>query len=170
MASRNRTEGHRWERIIAQMLRNIGVYPNAVTCRSTNRSRDGQGIDFCNEDEARQGRMQDDIQAKTTVDTPNVEMLLRTMKDHDPLDERSVVIFWRKTGKSSGGKFMEKGRYAITYMDEYLNLLKKRELADLLQPFLNELLTTLESASPSEHAQLVKRLQELDIIHNSTKS
>lgn len=126
-SSRNRTEGHRWERLIVQMLCNSGVYPHAVTCRSTNRRRDAQGIDVCNKDEDVHGRMQDDIQAKTTVDTPAFAELLATMRETDPMGSRTPVVFWRKTGKSSQGKFMVKGQFAITYIEDYIKLIKARD-------------------------------------------
>lgn len=126
-SSRNRSEGHRWERLIVQMLCNSGVYPHAVTCRSTNRARDAQGIDICNKDESIHGRMQDDIQVKTTVDTPAFAELLATIRESDPMGSRTPVVFWRKTGKSAQGKFMVKGHFAITYIEDYLKLLKSRD-------------------------------------------
>lgn len=126
-SSRNRTEGHRWERLIVQMLCNSGLYPHAVTCRSANRARDAQGIDICNKDEAIHGRMQDDIQAKTTVDTPSFAELLANIRENDPSGERTPVVFWRKTGKSAQGKFMVKGNFAITYIEDYLKLMKARQ-------------------------------------------
>lgn len=160
MATRNQSEGHRWERLVAQILRNSGVHPHTVTCRSTNRTRDNQGIDFCNKDEYLHGRMQDDIQAKTTTDTPNIEDLLRSMKEHDIMDERMPVIFWRKTGKSSNGKFMEKGKFAMCYMEDYLQLLKYRELANLLIPYAGQAV----AGAGAEADHIRKRLAELGIL------
>jgi hypothetical protein len=166
MATRNQTEGHRWERIIAQVLRNCGVYPHVVTCRSTNLTRDGQGIDFCNKDEAIHGRMQDDIQAKTTVATPNIEELLQVIKSSDILDERTPVVFWRKTGKSSGGKFMEKGKYAACYMEDYVKLMKMRQAAQLLLPYKDTLLKALKAVNQGAAVDLEVKLKILDLFHD----
>jgi hypothetical protein len=167
MATRNQSEGHRWERLIAQVLRNCGVHPHVVTCRSTNRTRDGQGIDFCNKDEHLHGRMQDDIQAKTTVDTPNIEVLLQTMKGYDVLDERTPVVFWRKTGKNKGGKFMERGRFAACFLEDYLKLMKYREVAELLLPYKDLILTGAMSPVEAGKAKKIReRLKELDFLHD----
>jgi hypothetical protein len=73
--------------------------------------------------------MIDDIQAKTTVDTPAFAELLATIRETDPLGERTPAILWRKTGKSAQGKFMVKGQFAIIYIEDYIKLIKAR--ADL---------------------------------------
>lgn len=166
MASRNRTEGHRWERLIAQILRNCGIYPHISTTRSCNLSRDGQGIDFCNKDESVHGRMRDDIQAKTTVATPNIEVLLAGMKDHDIMDERIPVVFWRKTGKSEGGKFMVKGKFAACFMEDYINLLKSREAAEVLLPHRMLLIDAVRKTNPGLAVDLETRLRILDLYHD----
>jgi hypothetical protein len=111
--------------------------------------------------------MADDIQAKTTVATPDIEGLLQTMKEHDVLDERTPVVFWRKTGKNKGGKFMEKGRFAACFLEDYLKLMKYREVAELLLPYKNVVL----SDSPVkihevERMKLKARLRELDFLHD----
>jgi hypothetical protein len=111
--------------------------------------------------------MQDDIQAKTTVDTPNLAMLLHTMKEHDLLDERIPVVFWRKTGKSKEGRFMEKGKFAVCFLEDYIKLLRFREAAELLLPYVNAIKTS--PANPTEEARVkrvMERLRELDFLHD----
>ena len=144
------------------MLRNSGIYPNVVTCRSTNRTRDGQGIDLCNAEEAVYGRMTDDIQAKTTTKAPDFVELLAGIKQHDVLDERMPVVFWRKTGKSPSGRFMVQGQYAVAYLEDYLKLLQAREALRALQPLLAPLQQTL--GNDKEFQPIMERLAELNLL------
>lgn len=163
MPTRNQTEGYRWERTVAQMLRNSGVHPAAVTTRSANRTRDGQGIDFCNEDESKHGRMMDDIQAKTTTAGLPIATLLPTMKEHDVLDQRMPVIFWRQTGKSEKGRFMVKGHFAISILEDHVKLLQYRELAKVILPHLSKVLEVM-AKDPETYeaaATISRRAEEL---------
>jgi hypothetical protein len=166
MPTRNKTEGNRWERLIAQVLRNCGIYPHVSTTRSCNRSRDDQGIDLCNRDESVHGRMQDDIQAKTTTTTPNIELLLQSMKSLDTMDERTPVVLWRKTGKSAGGKFMEKGQYAACFMEDYIRLLKTREASKVLLPHKHTLIAAVRKDNPGLAVELETKLKILDLFHD----
>lgn len=170
MATRNQVAGSKWERLIAQLLRNTGLYPHASTTRSCNRARDGQGIDLCNRDEASHGRMKDDIQAKTTSATPNIESILLGIKEHDTMDERMPVIFWRKTGKESAGwnkgKFMEKGQFAACFLEDYINLLKCRAAAEILLPHKQELIDAVRKTNPGAAVDIETKLKILDLFHD----
>lgn len=162
MGTRNQTAGHDWERDVAKMLRNSGIHPYVVTCRSTNRTRDGQGIDFCNTEEAVHGRMLDDIQAKTTTKVPDFVELLAGIKQYDVMDERVPVVFWRKTGKSPSGRFMVQGLYAMCYLEDYLKLMQAREALKALQPLLPALGDLL--GHDDEYKSIRDRLKELQLI------
>jgi len=163
-SSRNRSEGHRWERTIVTALRSMGIYPHAVTTRSENRSRDASGVDVCNRNEAEHGRMIDDFQAKTSASPVKFEQLLMGLREQDHNMERIPAVLWRKTGKSKEGKFMERGRFAIVFMDDYFQLLKFRQAAHLLLNSKDEMLNGLRASGLSEEAdRLEKRLAELSL-------
>jgi hypothetical protein len=123
----NRSAGHGWEREVAKELRNAG-YPFAATTRSCNRRRDGEGIDFCNTDEAENGRMEDDIQAKDTtkIDWTLLTALERADKSKKP--RRKVLIV--KLGATKGLPARSfKGKFALMFMRDYLQLLKVYNIA-----------------------------------------
>jgi hypothetical protein len=163
MGTRNRKAGHDWERELVKMLRNTGVHPYVVTCRSTNRMRDGQGIDLCNAEESVQGRMLDDLQAKTTTKVPDFVKLLEGIKQHDTLDQRMPAVLWRRTGKSSSGKlFRTQGFYAMCYLEDYLKLLQAREALKALEPLLPALGDLL--GHDDEFTTIKSRLKELQLI------
>jgi predicted SprT family Zn-dependent metalloprotease len=118
-------------------------------------------VDFCNKEEAVHGRMVDDIQAKTTVNSLSIHDLIENMKQHDVLDERRPVIFWRQTGKSAGGKFMVKGHFAISVLEDHVKLLQHNELSRMILPHLSGFLEYLKDKDFEAAAAIAKRAEEL---------
>lgn len=122
-ANRNRNAGHNWEREVISILHDRGLYPpgSVVTCRSNSRRLDDAGIDLMHLDEATNGMMRDSVQCKDSVSCPSFPLLLANIaKAHRP----GAVLFWKQRSKAgTTGKFMERGRYAMTTMDRYLELM-----------------------------------------------
>lgn len=123
---RNKAAGHGWELDIIKILIARGLYGDeVVTCRSNNRRLDAQGIDLMHLNETTHGMMKDSIQGKTAVRMPPYPKLLdRIRKAGRP----GPVIFHRQTAvstseKSKGLKQVEQDRFAITYLDRYLELM-----------------------------------------------
>jgi hypothetical protein len=120
---RNRNAGFSWEREIAATLREIG-FPNAVTSRSESRSRDDQKVDIINKDEAKNGRLPYNIQAKCAKGHLKYAALLSEL----PNDPGIInTIFHKQTTKNAGGRFMETGRFVILNMDDFLLMVKELE-------------------------------------------
>ena len=107
MANPNRNRGHKFERDIVLMLKEMGY--EAVTSRQESRSADARGIDIISDYPFK-------IQAKCKKNQPNFHEIL-TETDAD-------VVFFRKTEKK-GKRFYAKGEYAIIELKEFLKLTKK---------------------------------------------
>lgn len=105
--------------------------------------------------------MKDDIQAKTALRLPDLTDLLLDIKSRDVLDERVPAVFWRKTRKTEGGRFITQGLFAVAFLEDYLKLLQAREALEALKPLMPALLDLLKN--DPEHQKLVARLQELGI-------
>lgn len=129
------------------------MHPNAVSCRSTNRARDGEGIDITNCDEAVHGRMVDNIQCKTAVRSLNYAALLKRIKKEGIFS----VIFHRSTKKSKEGRFMKQDEYALCFMDDYIKLLAYREAFKLL---INDVSVDVTD----ERLAIYHKLKELEVI------
>lgn len=119
MSYRNRQAGHKWERDLAKMFRNLN-YPHVVTTRSESKSRDNQGIDLMNKDERKNGQFPFNVQAKCTTRTLNYPKLL----DELPKEEGIInVVLHRHTAKAET-KFMVTGEYAILTLEDFIKLIK----------------------------------------------
>lgn len=123
LAHRNRSAGHDWECEVIKILHERGLYPpeSVVSCRSNSKHLDDSGIDLMHLEEATHGKMRDSIQCKDQVKPPPFPMLLSYIaKALRP----GGVIFWKQRQKAGEtGKFMERGRYAMTTMERYLELM-----------------------------------------------
>lgn len=118
---RNKVAGHSWELEIIKILKKRGLYDvEVVTCRANSRRLDAAGIDLMHLDEHNHGMMRDSIQAKTVVKAPPYPKLLANIRK---ANRPGPVIFHRQTSPSIGGRQMERDRFAITYMDRYLDLM-----------------------------------------------
>ena len=119
---RNRQAGHGWELAVIKILHERGLYDPAtvVSARSNSKRLDDAGIDLMHLDEATNGMMRDSIQCKTSTKSIAYPGLLdRIRKTGRP----GGVIFHRQTSASEKGKQMERDRFAITYMERYLQLM-----------------------------------------------
>lgn len=120
---RNRQAGHDWERLVVKLLHERGLYDpeTVVSCRSNSKRLDDAGVDLMHLDELTHGMMRDSIQCKTAVKSLSYPALLaRIRKANRP----GAVIFHRQTSAGGEtGKQMERDRFAITYMDRYLELM-----------------------------------------------
>lgn len=130
--SRNRNAGKRWELRIIKRLRDSALYPHAVSTRSESRNLDACGIDVVNKNEVQTGMMMDSIQAKSSATiVPYPKLLDRIRQSNRP----GAVIFHEQTRKSEGGKFMVRDEFAITHLDNYMELLKCREALKKIMQF-----------------------------------
>jgi len=117
MSSRNRRAGHNWERECMKILKSL--FPNVVTSRSESRSRDALKIDLINENEYENGILPVEFQCKTTSSGLNYRKYL------DELPGKSLkCILHKYTQKSEKGRFIEKGRYAILPLNDFIKILE----------------------------------------------
>lgn len=114
----NRTAGHNFERDIAARYREI--FPHIVTSRSENRTRDNQGIDFVNKDEAVTGRLPLNIQAKKTT-----SLNYQVLEDIPKLEGVLNVVIHRKT-KRKGSLIMSEGTYVIMHEQDFFDLMASK--------------------------------------------
>jgi len=131
-SSRNRTAGHKWERDVAKIFRDIG-FPHVVTSRSENRKRDADKIDLMNTDEFENGVFPYSIQCKTLTTTAPYPKLLKEMKD---LGKGVIKVVMHRQTTKSGKKFIETGRYASLHLEDFINLITenrklKKEIVNL---------------------------------------
>lgn len=153
MGTRNRTAGNGWERECVNILKERGIYPEAMTTRFGNRSRDHQDkIDIMNNNEHTVGIMTDSIQAKNTVDSVNYAKLLESMGN---IPGTRKVIFHKRTRKA-GTKFLEVGRYALMNLSDYVDLLAAWKASKLIPNLLDQLPVTTQE-------EVKRKLTELGI-------
>lgn len=126
---RNRNAGKAWELEIIKLLKEFDLYPHACSTRSESRTLDGCGIDVMNRNEGVNGLMVDSIQAKTEARTVPYPKLLDRIRQAG----RSHPVVFHKQTSRAGSKFMERDRFAICYMETYIEGMKARKiLTDLL--------------------------------------
>lgn len=127
---RNRNAGKAWELEIIKILKEFELYPHACSTRSESRTLDGCGIDVMNRNEGVNGLMQDSIQAKTEARTVPYPKLLDRIRQAG----RSHPVVFHKQTSRSGTKFMERDRFAISYMDTYLQgMIARKILMELVK-------------------------------------
>jgi hypothetical protein len=114
---RNRSAGHRLEKLAAQLLRDAG-YPNVVTTRAESKNRDNQGIDLMNRDEAKNGRLPYNIQCKNSTERPKYDQILGSM----PRQESTINVILHKYTMKREQKFITRGHYAILDMYDFMQL------------------------------------------------
>lgn len=119
---RNRSAGHRWERSLARLFRDIG-FPHVVTTRSESRSRDDQKIDLINKDEGKNGRLPYDVQAKCTVTSVSYPKLLGEI----PLTPGVMPVILHRQTRKVGNTFVPRNDFAILYLEDFLTLVQQRD-------------------------------------------
>lgn len=146
---RNRSAGHDWEKEVAAMLRDRKLYPEAITTRQGSHDVDALGIDLMNRNEAANGIMDDSISAKNYCKSVNYsELLTRLNASGRP----HPVVFHKQTSRAlTSTRFLPKGTYAITDLENYLELMAYKQAmkcvmkvgrrvdADAILQILNEL-------------------------------
>lgn len=118
MSNRNRIAGHNWERECKNLLKKF--FPDIVTTRSESRNRDNEKIDLMNKNESVSGVLPFEFQCKNTCTKLDYNSLISEMPGRN-----TPCIFHKYTEKSKSGKFIEKGRFAILPMDEFIKILEK---------------------------------------------
>lgn len=121
--SRNRDAGHKWERDCAKMLREIG-YEDVRTSRECNRLRDAQKVDLCNSDEDTNGRLPYNIQCKTLSSSAQYSKLLRELDENNKDKSVINVVFHKMTQKSTSGRFLPVGEYALLNLKDFYKMMK----------------------------------------------
>jgi|SRR5690554_297076 len=121
--SRNRDAGHKWERDCAKMLREIG-YEDVKTSRECNRLRDAQKVDLCNSDEDTNGRLPYNIQCKTLSSSAQYSKLLRELDENNKDKSIINVVFHKMTQKSTSGRFLPVGEYALLNLKDFYKMMK----------------------------------------------
>lgn len=137
---RNRGVGHALERDLAKKFREIG-FEHVVTTRSESRSRDNQGIDLINKDEAENGRLPYNVQAKSINGHVDYAKLLSQIPTVRGVTN---VVIHRQTKKNPNGRFIETGKYAIVNLEDFFELIKKLKNLEKENIKLNNALSVME--------------------------
>ena len=107
------------------MLRDRKLYPEAITTRQGSHDIDAMGIDIMNRDEINNGVMADTISAKNYCKSLNYSVLLSRLEESG---RPSPVVFHKQTSRAlTGTRFLPKGSYAITDLENYLELMACRK-------------------------------------------
>ena len=113
MANRNRTAGLNYERKIIKDVKELGLFPNAVSSRAESKNMDDKGVDLCNTPGVF-------IQCKNSKTNPKYDTLLEEMPQ-----ELGVInaVIHQKTKKATT-KFIAQGEYVIVRKADFYRLLK----------------------------------------------
>lgn len=121
---RNRAAGHSWELDVVRLLRERGIYPKAITTRNGSRALDALGIDAMNQDEPKNGVMEDTIQCKTTIGGVNYHTLISAMLKSG---RTHPAIFHRRTERVTETRINVLGHYVTSQVETYLELMACRQ-------------------------------------------
>lgn len=158
LARRNKQAGSEHER--EEMNRYKRYFHDVVTTRFANQSRDGDGIDLCNEREDKFGRLPIEASCKTSVGSIPYIAILKGLEAPG-----IKVVHFKKMGKSEEGKFMPKGEYAIMYRQGYEQFLQHVYAIQLLRLRQPELIQKLEEEF---HLQLLDVPQQIQTTYVDT--
>lgn len=128
---RNKAAGSGWERELAIKFRELG-FPHVITTRQGSRLRDSQKIDLMNSDEDKYGRLPYNVQAKNVVGHLAYGKVLGEL----PKEEGIINVILHKQTAKVNDRFIGKEKFAIMYMDDFLNLIK--ELNERRKPFTKD--------------------------------
>lgn len=123
--SRNRSVGHSFELVTAKQLRLI--YPEIASTRSCNRARDNEGIDLCNKDEYRHGRLPLNIQCKSVTGPVKYLDLMTSMPKEHKIINVVMHRYTKKTVTKAGDRFNVVGEFAITRIVDFIDLVRAKE-------------------------------------------
>lgn len=118
--SRSRRVGHGWERELAEMFRSIG-YKDVITTRQGSRELDNLKIDLMNSNTSKEGRLPWNVQAKCVKGHLSYGKVLEEL----PTEQGIVNVICHKSTKKVNNRFIEQGRYAILYLDDFIEMVKK---------------------------------------------
>jgi len=117
---RNRQAGHKFELECVKAFREAG-YPECVSSRSSNRSRDALKIDLVNRDEITSGRMPWAVQCKNIKGHIKYASIISELpKEHNV----KRVILHNQTEKV-GTRFITRDKFAIMYMEDFMEIVKQ---------------------------------------------
>jgi hypothetical protein len=105
----NRTAGNNWERTCRNILKEI--FPKCETSRYASKMMDDQKVDLVNTGQFH-------IQCKNVSKRSKYDEILSVMPD----DGHINIIFEKLTNKTNT-RFIEKGRYAIMNLDDFITIL-----------------------------------------------
>jgi len=127
-SNRNRTAGHAYELKTIKKLKPI--FPHAASSRSCNRARDGEKVDIVNYDEFANGRIPVNVQCKDVTGAVKYHSLLKEL----PTNPGVINVVFHNYRVKKGTKFYTAGEFAITHVEDFVELLRcKEELLQLKQ-------------------------------------
>ncbi len=151
--NRNRQAGHKWECQVAKDLREHG-YPHAVTARSSNRARDAEKVDIVNSNEFVNGRMMDDVQAKSTGSIPWQLLLeLEKLDKGKPKRRKILAVKLGQMSDTTSGKRRKVHQMKLAVMP-WSNYLQMLAIVKTVEAYMG---TTDASAHPA----IINKLVEL---------
>jgi hypothetical protein len=119
---RSRSAGHGLEKLMAKKFREAG-YPHVVTTRAESVSRDSQGIDLINRDEAVNGRLPFNVQCKCSVERPQYDKLIDEMPQNKGVMNIVVHKYVCKTADQV--RFQPRGHFVILNMEDFMDMVKE---------------------------------------------
>lgn len=131
--NRNRTAGHNFELELVNAFKKCG-FPNVVSSRAENRTRDAEKVDIVNHNEFKNGRLPYNVQCKNTSGPIPYQKLLEEIE----LIEGIVNVVVHKKTEKAGTKFMPKGKFAFLHLKDFLKMVETIETQRaILETFKN---------------------------------
>lgn len=112
MANRNRTAGLNYERKIIKDLKELKLFPAAVSSRAESKNMDDKGVDICNTPGFY-------IQCKNSKTNPRYDVLLEEMPQEPGIIN---AVIHQKT-KKANTKFIAQGEYVVVKKADFYRLL-----------------------------------------------
>lgn len=117
---RNRQAGHKFELDCIKAFKEAG-FEDCVSSRSSNRNRDALKIDLVNRDEIASGRMPWAIQCKNVKGHLKYAAVIGEL----PKEPNVTRVVLHNQTEKVGTRFITRDRFAIMYMDDFMEIVKK---------------------------------------------
>lgn len=117
---RNKQAGSSWERLLAQKFRDIG-YKDVITTRQGSRELDALKIDIMNSTTSTEGRLPFNVQCKNIKGHLPYGKVLKEL----PKETGITNVICHKSTKKVNNRFVEQGRFAILYLDDFLEMIRR---------------------------------------------
>jgi hypothetical protein len=109
----NRRRGHDFERKVINDIKEKTKFKDCMSSRYASKYLDDQGVDIFG--------LPFNIQIKTLNKKPDILEIL----EHMPKEEKYNFAVIKRTRKTPGGTFREKGKYVVMSYDQFFKIINK---------------------------------------------